>query len=115
VRAIKSQPCETSALSAIVSGTTLSTKEIFVPNVFTPNGDGKNDRLMVFGNYVSSLQFRIFNQWGQLIFYSDNISNGWDGSWNGRQQPVGVYAYTLKVVLQDGTTVNKKGSVNLIR
>lgn len=115
VRALRAQPCETSLLSAPVSGTTLSTKEIFVPNVFTPNNDGKNDRLMVFGNYVATMQFRIFNQWGQLIFYSDNISNGWDGSYKGEQQPVGVYAYTLKVVLNDNTIINKKGSINLIR
>lgn len=115
VRALKNLPCETSVLSAPVSGTTLSSKEIFVPNVFTPNGDGRNDVLLVYGNYIGSIQFRIFNQWGQLIFASDNISMGWNGTFSGQQQPVGVYAYTLKVVLQDGTIVNKKGSINLIR
>lgn len=115
VRATGGQPCETSSWSVPVSGTTLSSKEIFVPNVFTPNGDGKNDVLFVYGNYVSSIQFRIFNQWGQLIFTSDNISRGWDGKYNGQQQPVGVYAYSLKVTLQDGTIINKKGSISLIR
>jgi len=115
VRALKNLPCETSLLSAPVSGTTLSSKEIFVPNVFTPNGDGRNDVLLVYGNHIGSIQFRIFNQWGQLVFASDNISIGWNGIYNGRQQPIGVYAYTLKVVLQDGTIINKKGSINLIR
>lgn len=115
VRALGVQSCETSLLSVPVPGTTLSSKEIFVPNVFTPNGDGKNDVLLVYGNYISSIQFRIFNQWGQLIFISRNISTGWDGTYSGQQQPVGVYAYTLQVVLQDGTIVNKKGSINLIR
>ncbi len=115
VRALGVQACVNSILSAPVSGTTLSSKEIFVPNVFTPNGDGKNDVLLVYGNYVASIQFRIFNQWGELIFISDNINNGWNGVYKGQQQPVGVYAYTLKVVLQDGTIVNKKGSINLIR
>jgi gliding motility-associated-like protein len=115
VRATGGQSCETSAWSVPVSGTTLSSKEIFVPNVFTPNGDGKNDILYVYGNYVSSVQFRVFNQWGQLIFVSDNIGRGWDGKYNGQQQPVGVYAYSLKVTLQDGTVINKKGSISLIR
>jgi len=115
VRALGTQPCETSSLSAVVSGTTLSTKTIFVPNVFTPNGDSKNDKLFVYGNYVRSMQFRIFNQWGQLIFSSDNISQGWDGTYKGQQQPIGVYAYTLKVVLNDNSVINKKGSINLIR
>lgn len=115
VRALGVQPCERSNWSVPVGGTTLSTKVIFVPNVFTPNNDGKNDLLLVYGNYISSLQFRVFNQWGQLIFLSDQQSRGWDGTYSGQAQPVGVYAYTLRVVLQDGTTVNKKGSVNLIR
>lgn len=115
VRALGTSPCETSNPSAAVSGTTLSSKEIFVPNVFTPNNDGRNDVLYVYGNYVASIQFRVFNQWGQLIFQSENISNGWNGTHKGQQQPVGVYAYVLKVVLQDGTIINKKGSINLIR
>lgn len=115
VRALGLQSCETSLLSVPVFGTTLSSKEIFVPNAFTPNGDGRNDVLLVYGNYVASIQFRIFNQWGQLVFVSGNISNGWNGTYNGQQQPVGVYAYTLKVVLQDGSVINKKGSVNLVR
>lgn len=115
VRALGVQACERSVWSVPVSGTTLSTKEIFVPNVFTPNNDGKNDVLLVYGNYISSIQFRVFNQWGQLIFLSDQQSRGWDGTYSGQAQPVGVYAYTLRVLLQDGTVVNKKGSVNLIR
>ncbi|MBL7731344.1 MAG: gliding motility-associated C-terminal domain-containing protein [Chitinophagaceae bacterium] len=114
VRALRNQPCETSN-PGVATGNTLSSKEIFVPNVFTPNGDGKNDILKVYGNYVASIQFRVFNQWGQVVFISDNINNGWNGAVNGQQQPVGVYAYTLKVTLQDGTIINKKGSVNLIR
>lgn len=115
VRALGAQSCETSAVSIPVSGTTLSTKEIFVPNVFTPNGDGKNDVLYVYGNYISAIQFYVFNQWGQLIFRSDALSSGWDGTFKGQQQPVGVYAYTLRVVLRDGTVKIKKGAVNLIR
>ena len=115
VRALGPQVCENSILSAPVPATTLSSKEIFVPNVFTPNGDGRNDVLLVYGNYIASIQLRIFNQWGQLIFRSDNISTGWNGMYKGQQQPVGVYAYTLKAVRQDGTIVTKKGSINLIR
>lgn len=115
VRALGSQTCENSILSKPVSGTTLSSKEIFVPNVFTPNGDGKNDVLYVYGNYIAAIQLRIFNQWGEMIFMSQNIGIGWDGTHRGKQQPVGVYVYTLKVVLRDGTIVNQKGSINLLR
>ena len=68
----------------------------------------------VFGNYIASIDFRIFNQWGQLIFQSTALATGWDGKHKGVLQPVGVYAYTLKVTRQDGTVVAKKGSINLI-
>jgi gliding motility-associated-like protein len=115
VRALGPHLCETSALSALVTGTTLSSKEVFVPNVFTPNGDTRNDVLYVYGNYMASIQFNVFNQWGEMIFSSKNAAIGWDGRYKGKQQPVGVYVYTLKVVLQDGIIVNKKGSINLIR
>ncbi|MEN9497301.1 MAG: hypothetical protein RL750_200, partial [Bacteroidota bacterium] len=85
------------------------------PNTFTPNGDGRNDLLNVYGNYIASAEFRIFNQWGELIFYTTDHTKGWDGTHKGKAQPIGVYAYTLKVVLQDNTIKIKTGSINLIR
>jgi gliding motility-associated-like protein len=115
VRALGTAPCQTSSWSSPVSGTTLSSKEIFVPNTFTPNGDGRNDLLKVYGNYMASMEFRVFNQWGELIFFATDISKGWDGTHKGVAQPTGVYAYTLKVVLQDNSVKVKTGSVNLIR
>lgn len=114
VKAIGVTPCETSTVAGPVSGTTLSTREIFVPNVFTPNGDGKNDLLKVFGNYIATIDLRIFTQWGEMIFQTSDPATGWDGKNKGKLQPVGVYVYTLKVVRLDGTTVLKKGSINLI-
>jgi gliding motility-associated-like protein len=115
VKAMGPNSCQTSAASAPATATTLSTREIFVPNVFTPNGDGKNDVLKVYGNYIRSIDLRIFNQWGQQIFSTTDSTVGWDGKHKGQLQPVGVYTYTLKVVRQDGTTVTKKGAVNLIQ
>jgi gliding motility-associated-like protein len=115
VKAIGLTLCETSVIAGPVAGTTLSTREIFVPNAFTPNGDGKNDVLKVFGNYIATIDLRIFNQWGQLIYQTTDPAAGWDGKHKGQLQPVGVYAYTLKVVRQDGTLVIKKGSINLIQ
>jgi gliding motility-associated-like protein len=114
VKVIGPRICQ-NRLSQFVSGTTLSSKEIFVPNVFTPNNDGKNDVLFVYGNYISTIQFNIFDQWGELIFSTKSITTGWDGIYKGKQQPVGVYVYTLKVLMLDGSVINKKGSVNLIR
>jgi large repetitive protein len=90
-------------------------KDIFVPNVFSPNNDGRNDMLYVYGNYVDKLEMLIFNQWGQQIAAINNKSQGWDGRHKGNPQPVGVYVYVLKAVLTDGRTVTMKGSITLVR
>jgi gliding motility-associated-like protein len=90
-------------------------RDVFIPNMFTPNGDGKNDVLMAYGNYITKIEMRIFNQWGQLIKVINNPNTGWDGTHNGKPQPVGVYVFTLRANLADGTEINKKGSITLLR
>ena len=90
-------------------------KDVFVPNVFTPNGDGKNDLLYVYGNYIDKVEMHIFNQWGQQIAVITDKTQGWDGKHKGTAQPVGVYVYVLKAQLSDGRTVNLKGSITLLR
>jgi gliding motility-associated-like protein len=86
-----------------------------VPNVFSPNNDGKNDQLFVYSNYIVSMELHIFNQWGQRMVKLTDQKQGWDGKFRGSPQPVGVYVYVLKAVTTDGRTVNKKGSITLVR
>jgi large repetitive protein len=90
-------------------------KDVFVPNVFSPNGDGKNDKLFVYGNYITQVDMHIFNQWGQEIYIIDSKTKGWDGTFKGKPQPVGVYVYALKAVMTDGRTISMKGSITLVR
>lgn len=90
-------------------------KDVFVPNVFSPNNDGKNDQLFVYSNYIVSMELHIFNQWGQRMVTLTDQKQGWDGKFRGSPQPVGVYVYVLKVVTTDGRTINKKGSITLVR
>jgi gliding motility-associated-like protein len=90
-------------------------KDVFVPNVFSPNNDGKNDKVMIYGNYINKVEMRIFNQWGQQVAFLNNQSQGWDGTHKGKAQPVGVYVYALRAVLTDGRTVDLKGSITLVR
>jgi gliding motility-associated-like protein len=90
-------------------------KDIFVPNAFSPNGDGTNDQLFVFGNYIATVELHIFNQWGQQMVTLTSTRQGWDGKFKGSAQPVGVYVYILKAVMTDGRRVNKKGSITLVR
>ena len=90
-------------------------KQLFIPNAFTPNGDGLNDQLRVYGNGIQQIKFMVFNQWGQKLFETDSQSDGWDGTQNGKMQPSGVYMYVCEVTMNDGRKTIKKGSVNLIR
>jgi gliding motility-associated-like protein len=90
-------------------------KGVFVPNVFSPNNDGKNDKLMIYGNYIRTVEMRVFNQWGQQVALLNSQTQGWDGTHKGKAQPVGVYVYALRAVMTDGRTVELKGSVTLVR
>ncbi len=114
VRAIGTNACQQSIGTA--SGrTSLPDPDIFIPNTFTPNGDGRNDVFMAYGNYIKTITMQIFNQWGELIFTGTDPAKGWDGTYKGKLQPVGVYIYVIKIVKQDGTLVNRRGSINIIR
>ncbi|WP_160712343.1 gliding motility-associated C-terminal domain-containing protein [Chitinophaga solisilvae] len=117
VRAIGNADCQASTLSNGVTGTTTNPQgnNIYVPNLFSPNGDGVNDIEYVYSTAIAQLEFRIYNQWGQLVFTSKDQRQGWDGTMSGVKQPVGVYVYIVKATMRDGTVVMKKGNVTLMR
>lgn len=114
VRALGTAVCQqnTGSASAV---TLLPSLEIFVPNTFTPNGDGKNDVLKAYGNNIQSMNFMIFNQWGEKVYETKDVNGSWDGTYKGKLQPVGVYVFVLNGTTTDGKTFNKKGSINLLR
>ncbi|MBW7867282.1 MAG: PKD domain-containing protein [Brumimicrobium sp.] len=90
-------------------------KEIVeVPSAFSP-GAGNNNLLHVLGIGITSIDFKIFNRYGQLIFQTTDINEGWNGSYNGKPLNQGVFVYTLDYTLIDGTTGMKKGNVTLIK
>lgn len=87
-----------------------------VPTVFTPNDDGHNETIFVKGWGIKKMNlFKIFNRWGQLVFETDDIKQGWNGVFNGKIQPSDTYTYFVEVELFDGNTLNKKGTFNLLR
>ncbi|MFN5371073.1 MAG: gliding motility-associated C-terminal domain-containing protein, partial [Bacteroidia bacterium] len=91
--------------------------EVFVPTIFSPNGKGpqSNESLCVFSDCVDQFKFVIHNRWGQQIFESESIANCWDGTFNSQAAPSGVYAYNLYMLLLDGSTINKTGTITLIK
>lgn len=86
-----------------------------VPTGFTPNGDGYNDNLFVKGGPFTSLEFRVFNEWGNLIFYSTDQSVGWDGKYKGAPQAVGRYIWTVSGEVINGKQFKMAGEVILNR
>ena len=87
-----------------------------VPAGFSPDGNGENDILYVLGGPYTSLDFKIYNNWGELIFTSRDQGNGWDGTRDGVDQPIGVYIFTLDAVRLDGTEYKQvHGDITLLR
>jgi gliding motility-associated-like protein len=90
--------------------------EVHVPTGFTPNNDGKNDRLrpLLFGiekvNY-----FRIYNRWGNMVFQMQSDQPGWDGKINGILQGTQVFVWMIEVVDIDGQIHREKGTTTLLR
>jgi gliding motility-associated-like protein len=90
--------------------------DIYVPTAFTPNGDGKNDKLTPFPVGIKQLNsFKVFNRWGQIVFSTNNLHDGWDGRLSGKEQASGVFVWMAEGITKDGKTIKKQGIVTLIR
>ncbi|MBX7094624.1 MAG: PKD domain-containing protein [Flavobacteriales bacterium] len=93
-----------------------------IPNAFSPNGDGNNDFLYIYGGPFKELEYRIYNNWGELIFESTDIQQcgpyvclGWDGTYKNVPQPMSVYVYQVRAVTEDGVEHVITGDVTLLR
>lgn len=89
---------------------------VFIPNSFTPNGDGLNDVFSI-GNlkYQKVLAFKIFDRWGHLVFETTDSKKGWDGKIKDKIAPVGVYIYYIELGYADNYTEVFKGNLTLLR
>lgn len=94
---------------------------IFVPNTFSPNGDGNNDIFYPRGSGVFNIQnLKIFNRWGEVVFDKSNFkandaAAGWDGTFKGQPLPADVFVYMLQVICDNNSTLTFKGNITLLR
>lgn len=96
--------------------TVFKSPDAYVPNAFTPNGDGHNDIVKpTLSGIVQLIYFSVYNRWGQLVFTTKTPGDGWNGKTNGSDDPTGVYVWMLKARDYTGRTIEKKGTVMLIR
>ncbi len=91
--------------------------DVWVPDAFSPNGDGQNDIFYVKGNPACISQFNIiiYDRWGNKVFSSDNITDGWDGTYEGKPMNSGTYVYYVQVLTTTNQVIQKKGNISLVR
>jgi gliding motility-associated-like protein len=100
---------------------TCGSSSVFIPNTFSPNGDGSNDVFYPRGKGIYNIQYlRIFNRWGQLVFDRKNLTvndpaSGWNGLINGKAADGGVYTYFMEVTCNNNQTLKYFGNLNLIQ
>ncbi|MBI4931606.1 MAG: gliding motility-associated C-terminal domain-containing protein [Bacteroidetes bacterium] len=91
---------------------------VFIPNAFSPNGDGENDILYVRGNCIKEMHIVIYNRWGEKVFESTDITKGWDGNnikgFIGGKEGSAVYVYHMRATLITGEKIERKGNISLI-
>lgn len=87
-----------------------------IPSGFSPNDDGLNDILKVLPTRILDFELKIFNRWGELLYENPGMFNqGWDGTYDGEPQDVGVYTYFIKATGMDGRTIRQSGNITLLR
>lgn len=89
--------------------------ELFVPEGFSPNGDGINDKACVYGACITQMEFTIYDRWGEVVFRANSQADCWDGTRHGQMLDHAVFAWTLKATLLSGTEITKSGNITLIR
>jgi gliding motility-associated-like protein len=108
--------CIVTGSSVIMASTVeCDSPHLYIPNVFSPNGDGQNDILFIRGEGIQTVEFIIFNRWGQKVFRSTNISVGWDGQYMGYNAEIGVYSWIVEASFIDGPVTKLSGTTTLIR
>jgi gliding motility-associated-like protein len=119
ITAIDTLGCKRTAATTV---TVRRTNDVYSPNIFSPNNDGKNDYFALYGGktVVEIRNMKVFDRWGDMVFQSPKVfpardDASWDGFFNGKQAPIGVYIFFAEVFYIDGHTEIVKGDVTLIR
>jgi gliding motility-associated-like protein len=88
---------------------------LFVPNIFSPDGNGVNDVLFVDGKNIQEVNLQVYNRWGNLVFESNSLSKGWDGTYQGQPVNQGVFVYLVTGRYKDGDGFEQKGTITVVR
>ncbi len=95
--------------------TPCASSNLYIPNAFSPNNDGKNDKLYVRGNFIQSMYFAVYDRWGQKVFETRDQNTGWDGTFKGKKLDPAVFGWYVEGTCEVGEKFFKKGNVTLLR
>jgi gliding motility-associated-like protein len=102
----------------VTSGATIIVEnnlQVFIPNSFSPNGDGNNDVFQIYGEGIKTVDLKIFNRWGELMYQTNNQFSGWGGTYKGVLQNPAVFVYDIQITYLDDKKTHRVGSISLIR
>jgi gliding motility-associated-like protein len=88
---------------------------LVIPNAFSPNDDGVNDKMCFRGEWIREFHIAIFSRWGEKVFETNDINECWDGRYDGKKCQSGVYMYTCDIVCEDNQAGTFKGDVTIIQ
>jgi gliding motility-associated-like protein len=89
--------------------------DVFIPDAFSPNGDGQNDEFKVYSHCIVALTLQIYDRWGNQVFNKSDLSAAWDGTYGGSLMNTGSYVYQVQYTLSNGKTTKTKGNFSLMR
>ena len=87
---------------------------VYIPNAFTPDGDGLNDIFIPVGKGITEYTLQIFDRWGELIFQSSDFNKGWDGTYKSEPVPMGSYVYKISAKGNGSRIIEKNGSITVV-
>lgn len=116
VTATDNNGCQKTAQVEVPSATeSCASPAIYLPNIFSPNGDNINDVLYVRGRDIKTLSLVIYDRWGEKVFETSELANGWDGTFRNKPMEPAVFVYKLKAEYTNGETVSRQGNITLVR
>lgn len=106
---------DTNGCTGISEKTLVIALKPVLPSGFSPNGDSENDIFIIRGGPFASVQFNVYDNWGELVFSTTDANEGWDGTYKGAPAALGVYTWTFVVEMLNGQIIKESGDVTLIR
>ncbi len=107
--------CSSSTFSSVEDLNNNCDFHIFLPNIFSPNGDGHNDVFRVRGEGIKSVSLIVYSRWGEKVFESNTVETSWDGNYKGEPMNTAVFVYYLSATMVNDETIEKQGNVTLVR